>query len=121
MRGEKINIDHAQVAGRIRRIMRDLGHTQAGLAEVLETTQPAISKYLGGRIPPAEVLYRLAALGGVSMEWLLTGIEPRSAQKIAEPSGTYRTYISADARLASLPENIRDALQLVIEYLSEGS
>lgn len=115
---KEMNIDHAQVASRIRSIMRRLGVTQAGLAQALNTTQPAVSKYLQGRMPPAEVLFRLAGLAEVSMEWILTGMEARSFQKIAEPSGIYRTDHAINARLAPLPENIRDALQTLIDYLA---
>jgi transcriptional regulator with XRE-family HTH domain len=118
---EEMNIDHVQVASRIRGIMRGLGLTQAGLAQALSTTQPAVSKYLQGRMPPAEVLYRLAGLAEVSMEWILTGRDTRSFQWIAEPSGTYQTDHAIDARLASLPENIRNAVQTVIEYLAARS
>ena len=62
-----------QIAERIQQIMRDAEMTQQDLANWLGISQPAVSQYLAGRIPPPDVLFQLSKLGKCSMEWLLTG------------------------------------------------
>lgn len=67
---------------RIKQIMQAQQLTQKELADFLEISQPAVSVYLKGRQPPADILFRLAQLGNTTMEWLLTG---------EASSGTVRT------------------------------
>lgn len=55
--------------------MESRGMVQADLAVSLGVSQAAVSRWLGGRVPRAGELYRLAKLFGVSMESLL-GAEP---------------------------------------------
>ncbi len=68
-----MSVNELNAAERIRGIMTEKGLTQKDLSELLDVSQPAVSLYLQGRMPPADVLYRIAQLGGTSVEWLLTG------------------------------------------------
>ena len=60
-------------------VFRELVHgkiKQADIAAATEVTQSAVSQYLAGtRSPGAWELYRIAQFLGVSMEYLLTGVE----------------------------------------------
>jgi len=61
-----------EISKRINFIMFELGINQIQLAKMLNITQPAISKYLKGRVPPPFVLLNLAKFSGKSIEWILT-------------------------------------------------
>lgn len=63
------------LAKRIREIMRKKNMTQQQLSTLLGISQPAVSLYLQGRMPPADVLYQIAQLDNTSVEWLITGQE----------------------------------------------
>ncbi len=112
--------NHADVAGRIRIIMRKLGLNQSALAGVLEITQPAVSKYLHDRMPPADVLYRLAVLGEVSVEWLLTGVEGSTGKKVAEPLTGFYPDKSTQDQIVRLPGRVQEALRVIIDHLTAG-
>lgn len=58
---------------RLKQLMTQSGFSQEELADFLDISQPSVSNYLSGRIPPAEILYKMSRLFGVSMEFLLTG------------------------------------------------
>lgn len=62
-----------EIAGRINFIRQQNNLTQGQLALKLAISQPAVSKYLKERIPPADVLHNLAKLGQTTIEWILTG------------------------------------------------
>lgn len=68
-----MEIQPAEIAFRIRKVMLRAGCNQQELASLAGISQPAVSLYLNGRIPPADVLLTLAKLGDTSIEWLLTG------------------------------------------------
>lgn len=60
-----------KVGERIRKIRGEM--TQKGFAEALGIKQNAISRYESGRIPDDVTLNKIAALGGVTIDWLLRG------------------------------------------------
>ena len=108
-------IEQDRVAARIRQIMRSLGLTQTGLAGALGITQPAVSKYLNDRIPPAELCYKISRLGGVSMEWLLTGSDVSLSGRVAESSAGY----GLQERINRLPRTVQEALLVLVNRLNE--
>jgi transcriptional regulator with XRE-family HTH domain len=72
--------------GRLRAAAEDRGLTQAQLADLSGTTQPAISQFMRDlRLPSAGALSRLAAAVGVEIDWLLRG-EGRRPESVARPS-----------------------------------
>lgn len=60
---------------RLRHIIKFGPYSQKEMAERAGISEHSITKYLNGRIPQAEILYRIALLYDTTMEWLLTGNE----------------------------------------------
>jgi transcriptional regulator with XRE-family HTH domain len=113
-----MNIDPDQVAGRISRLMQQLQLTQKQFAERLQVTQPAVSKYMQGRIPPSAVLLRLAQLSGTSMEWLLTGGTAATAvNKIAENQVAYGPAEMLVNKIDRLPPLLRNQLAELVDVI----
>ena len=107
-----------EVARRIERMMHALNMNQKQLADQLQITQPAVSKYLQGRIPPAEILLKLAQLAGVSMEWILTGRTRAAGTAVAEPSAVYEAASQLQRKLDRLPPRIKEDLDQLIDSMS---
>jgi transcriptional regulator with XRE-family HTH domain len=68
------------VAGRIRRIRKSLGLTQAQFSKKLGVTKVSIARYEAGRVPRLKILREIARLGGVTVTWLLDGTSPQEYQ-----------------------------------------
>jgi transcriptional regulator with XRE-family HTH domain len=79
----------AQLPQRIRQVMNEMKISQNQLSDILGISQPAISLYLKGRMPPADVLYRIARLAHTSVEWLLSGTEGTPPAAVHEKSAVY--------------------------------
>jgi len=77
------------ISARIKEIMHQKGLNQQQLASYLGVSQPAISLYLRGRVPPADILLRLARIGKTTMEWVLTGESGPTGTRIAEAKSDY--------------------------------
>lgn len=60
---------------RLKIALKSSGYTQAKITEELNLSKNAITNYVNGRLPKADILYNIAKTLNVSMEWLLTGIE----------------------------------------------
>ena len=109
-----MEINPDQVAARISRLMQQLHLTQKQFAARLQVTQPAVSKYLQGRIPPAPVLLRLAGMGGTSMEWLLTGeATPLPPGTLAETQAAY----GLAEKMEHLPATLQRPLLSLVETM----
>ncbi|NOX37979.1 MAG: helix-turn-helix domain-containing protein [Calditrichaeota bacterium] len=107
-----------QIARRIEQILNALGWTQEELAAALGVTQPAVSQYLKGRIPPAPILYQLARLGQTTMEWILTGhgaSEPGPA--VHEDRPGYGREAALLALYRQLPPSLQTALTNFLRQL----
>jgi transcriptional regulator with XRE-family HTH domain len=105
----------------IKAIMREKVFTQHELAQALGISQPAVSLYLQGRMPPADVLLRLARLGGTTVEKLLSGKAQKSVDGVVRE--TPPPYGNGQALLElwdQLPPNIqRDMLRLMRDIISQ--
>ena len=114
-----MNIDSGQVASRVLRLMQQLELTQKQFAEKLQVTQPAVSKYMQGRIPPAAVLLRLAQLSGASIEWILTGGTPAAApvKMIAEKQASYGPAVALADKIDRLPPLLRNQISALVAAL----
>ena len=108
-----------QIAVHIQQIMRDAEMTQQDLANWLGISQPAVSQYLAGRIPPPDVLFQLSKLGKCSMEWLLTG-DANAAPLLAvqEPVPGYGREAALLALWRELPEALQNALLNLMRQMS---
>ena len=112
-------INNNNVSARILQIMKELGLNQIQLAQKLQITQPAISKYLQGRIPPPSVLMRLANLCGRTMEWFLTG-ETKvryDYNHVREKDQCYLSETELSEKLNLLPTKIKNNLENLIDSI----
>jgi transcriptional regulator with XRE-family HTH domain len=66
-------MESREVGDRIRQVRRRLGLTQAEFAKRLGVIQVSMARYEAGRVPRADVLERMARLGGVTLSWVLRG------------------------------------------------
>ncbi len=86
-------------------------------------SQPAISKYLRDRIPPAETLLRLAELGQTTVEWILVG--QKSYLSESRIDGVKESTVSYDAdwqlakKMASLTPKVKEAMLILISELDK--
>jgi len=66
------------LSDRIRQIRRNKGMTQAELAKLLHSSQSTVYNYENNqREPSIDVLKKIAQIGNVSLDWLITGAETR--------------------------------------------
>jgi transcriptional regulator with XRE-family HTH domain len=107
------------ISARITLLMSENGWTQAELARLLGVTQPAVSNYLTGRVPPATVIVQLADLAGCSTDWLLRG--HKTPATVMEATAGYATGNSTDLKLARLPAGIRSHIVALIDHLLKSS
>ena len=86
------------VARNIARLRREAGYTQLTLAEKLQYSDKAVSKWeSGASIPDAGVLLEIARLFGVSVDYLLTGEHPAALptpEQISEGRRNRHIFIS---------------------------
>ena len=111
-------MDSEQLAKRIREIMRKRNMTQQQLSTLLGISQPAVSLYLQGRMPPADILYQIAQLGNTSMEWLLTGQEQEKLQ-VKEKTVAYGDQYVLSKLWDRLPSPIQKDLLNLMRHLLE--
>ncbi|HEX3557913.1 MAG TPA: AAA family ATPase [Pyrinomonadaceae bacterium] len=64
---------------RLREAFRDA--SQSEIARQLGVSNSAVTNYVEGRIPPAEMLTKIADLTGYSIHWLITGEGPRRSNE----------------------------------------
>ena len=73
----KVTIDTEGIGRRIREI-RGFDLTQAEFGRILGIGQTQLSRYeLGQSVPTADVLLKLKAYSGKSIDWIVTGEEPK--------------------------------------------
>ena len=64
---------------RLTALIKSAGLTQTEAARKLEVSQATINFWMNGRNDPkGKELYRISKLFGVSIDWLLTGEEPKN-------------------------------------------
>jgi len=108
------------IADRIREIMQHRGLNQKDLADEIGISQPAISLYLKGRMPPADILYRIARLGNRTMEWLLNGEESFAVQGLVnEPPVAYGNRQTLLDLWEQLPNCIRKDFLTLFKHIAE--
>lgn len=111
----------SEIGQRIDLIRRQKGWTQEQLASALTLSQPAVSKYLKTRIPPAETLLRLAQIGNTTVEWILTGQKSYFYQdnppQVSELQESYDADIQLSRKIAALPAEIRQAIMTIIDHM----
>jgi transcriptional regulator with XRE-family HTH domain len=113
------SIDNMEIiCTRMDSIRRQVNMTQKEFAEALDISQSAVSKYLNGRMPPADVMLKIARLGFTNVEWILTGkIPPLIVENnIVKEENT--PYGTADftTEYGKLPPALRRAIQNIISH-----
>lgn len=103
-------LDGEAISQRIRRLMDRQGLTQQALADLLGLSQPAVSHYLKGRIPPPEVLLQLARLGGTTVDWLLSGEGSDPAHRVGETAAVYGRRARLLEAFDRLPPDLQASL-----------
>ncbi len=97
---------------RIRRIRKDAGLNQRDLGLLLGVGITAISDYETGNTSPSpESLAKIAELGKVSLDWLITGREDKGHGHINDQDPNYKRAGAID----------RELLRLVIEGVEQGT
>jgi transcriptional regulator with XRE-family HTH domain len=107
------------ISDRIRKVMEQLNMTQNDLAETLGISQPAVSLYLQGRIPPADILYKIAQIGYTSIEWMLTGQDSQKGFAVQEKKPLYGDQQTLLSLWKDLPTNIQKDILTLIRHLVE--
>lgn len=116
-------IERNKVGPRIQEIMRRVGITQKGLADYLNVSQPAISLYLQGRVPPADVLLKIARLGDTTVEWILTGQADLTKKvfKVEEQEITYGSEFMLHELWSQLPDDVKQSFLTLLRHFIEHS
>lgn len=106
------HLDGVAIGARLRSERQRLGLTQEGVASRIGLkSKSAIKNYEKGQVPGAEMLARLAALFGSSIDWLLSGRESgEPISRVADPPGFY----------SALDRTEREILREVNELLRRG-
>ena len=102
---------------RIREVIKKRGMTQQDLASLLQISQPAISLYLRGRIPPADILYKIARIGETTVEWLLTGGPHSEQSSVQEQPAVYGNQQQFLDLWVTLPPPVQKSLLILLRHL----
>lgn len=112
-----------QICERIDLLRKKNGLSQEQLANALNISQPAVSKYLKNRVPPAETLLKLAQLGQTTVEWILTGYKSYAFEsdqmQVTEKQMVYDADWQLAQKIASLPLEVREAVFKLIDYIAD--
>jgi transcriptional regulator with XRE-family HTH domain len=105
--------------GQLKRLMERERLNQQELAQLLDVCQPAISLYLRGRIPPAEILLKMAQLGNTTVDWLLIGTSSSSVSRVQEPIPQYGSEHTLLSYWRKLKPEVRSSLLSLMKQLTK--
>lgn len=95
---EDLNI--LMVAKRLTELRKENNLTQAQLADKLNYSDKAVSKWENGEsLPPVEIFYKLSKLYGVSLDYIV-GLEDKKAKPVTDKTRRRRIYITLLSVLA---------------------
>lgn|SRR5215207_2420637 len=98
---------------RLREAFKDASQTV--IARQLGVSNSAVTNYVEGRIPPAEMLIKIAGLTGYSIHWLITGEGPR---RVYEQQVRCQTIMLANER-SGVAKSVSASL-LALEFAKRG-
>ena len=111
------------ISKRMDSIRSGRGMTQKQFAEALNISQSAVSKYLSGRMPPADVMLKIARLGYTSVEWILTGKRPpyiiEEQMAVSEENSVYAASEDFFSSYNRLPAPVQAAIGTIINYFRD--
>jgi transcriptional regulator with XRE-family HTH domain len=114
-----MELNRIEINRRISLLMQRLGKNQKQFAHLLGVTQPAVSKYLNERIPPAAVLLKLSRTTGTTIEWILCGEHHQPGDRVAEPDQSYNQTLTADDKIGRLPAALQIKVLALLDTLLE--
>lgn len=91
------------------------GASQTEIARQLGISNSAVTNYVEGRIPPAEMLIKIADLSGYSIHWLITGDGPK---RVYGQKSRCQTIVLANVR-HGVAKSASAAL-LALEFAKRG-
>lgn len=107
---------------RLKKSLHEAGYSQVKATQELQLSKNAINNYVTkNRIPEATILYKLAKLIGVSMEWLLFG-DPKEKYVSAFPEEQTieDNFLSQDeVNIVTLYRQLSDQNKLKIQGMLE--
>jgi transcriptional regulator with XRE-family HTH domain len=113
-------MEYKDLPQRIRILMKQKKLTQKELADLLGISQPAISLYLKGRVPPADILFRIAGIGETTVDWLLSGDVQKSEYTVREKIPLYGNQQLLLNLWDKLPATIQKDILMLIRHMVEG-
>lgn len=73
--------DLREIGTRIEGVIKKEGISRAKLGELLEVGEGAIGRHIRGEVDPGTIaLVKIAQLGNVTLDWLITGREPEQSK-----------------------------------------
>ncbi len=91
-------LDYQKIAKFLAAKRKELGMTQAELAQKLHVSFQAVSKWENGALPSAEILVELAGIMGITVDELLTGREQAEERFSYSKAGVDISYTDAMKR-----------------------
>ena len=105
-----------EVGRRVRKIRGGLSQSEFA-RRIGVPNQNGVSRYEGGRIPPPELLVKIARFGKVSVDWVLTGRSLEGASLAAEHRPAYRAAIPAADRIPGVESLTPSQRELVLKLI----
>lgn len=101
--------------------MKSHGDSQSSLATAIGVTQSAISRYVTGRIPPAEVLLSLAKRYGTTVEAMMGSATPEKSVSIDEPENLLGRLKEIKLRFPSIYQGLRAFIETITDQTDGGT
>lgn len=102
------------LGNRIQGLRKQLGLTQAQLADKIEVSHTQMARYeIKGVQPPADVLKKLAEVFGVSIDFLVNGDTNEKAQKTLKDAELIKQF----QKIEQMPEDEKKTVEKVISAL----
>lgn len=99
---------------RIQELRKQLGHTQAQLADKIKVSHTQLTRYEGKNVqPPADVLQRLANIFDVSIDYLVNGNKSDKIEQTLKDAELIKQFKQLD----QLPEDEKKSIIKVISAL----
>ena len=91
---------------RLKKLRHELNITQNDFAQSCEVKLTAISKYETGLVKPGfDMLYKIASVYNVNLNWLILGIGEMFLQTVALKNGTNESIVSVTHEITSNNRN----------------
>lgn len=87
------------IADRLKELRKNAGYSQEQLAEMLDISRQAVSKWESGQgNPDIENVIRLTEIYGVSADYILLGHEKKECLEVPEPKENFKKEIDPETK-----------------------